>query len=148
MWKQLTEQEIAEMFEDMEYNDRMSEYIPRLAACKRKFTETFYGNTALCVIVLVGAIIDTDNETNFVLLLAALIAIFALTTAAVIKREPLIYFAVSLISVVFGFIMGSIMLFIMMAVNVLFYLLTRDIYDVKKLEGYPHFAYKIVRHKN
>lgn len=144
-----TEDQAREMFEDMEYNDRMTEYKFLYEKFKRRFTECTGASLFLAFFMPLFELMSSWDVPNMELGPGASLAVSAvmviLALAAHVKKLPELYILAGIVLILAGIIGGSFVYPIIGVMEIVFYFLTRGMNEVKTLPGYPAFALKQVR---
>lgn len=140
-----------EMFEDIEYNDRMQALRGRMDRYKTLFNDlTLVELLFVLVLEVYNFLVATDKLFGTA---GALVLLFAVPMAFFVysKREPYVFLGITLLYLVLiplGSGMSALLICIFLAaLNVVFHVISRGILALKAEEGYPTFAPRRVRNK-
>lgn len=146
-----TPQQVAEMFEDIEYNERMQAMRGRMDKYKKLFNDlTLVENFFVLTLELYNMLAATDKlfGTAGALLL---LAVVPLSFVVYSKREPYVFLIIAVLYLLL-IPLGkeknvAFICLIFAAVNIIFHVISRGILRLKEEEGYPAFAPRSVRNK-
>ena len=148
---EISDVQYEEMVEDVKYNDRMIENKARFEHKKKEI----YAMCGSNILVALGMILFEAYGSwkvdgfDFSLLLGGIVfvavSVIGIITMAKLKAEwflvqIFVYALSALISI-------SIIPLVLVGMNVAFFLIAKEIAEIKQLEGYPNFLQKKIRNK-
>lgn len=146
------EQQTEEMFEDIEYNNKMIEYRFKFDNIKKRIDASSLSNIFIMGCMLLMEIFSLWNPNNKEIGIGLGFVIFIITvfisSAIIIKRVPELFLILAAIFIVSELIEFNLIQLILAVMNIAFYLVSREIKEIKKLPGYPKFAPRKIRHKS
>lgn len=145
------EQQTEEMFEDIEYNNKMIEYRFKFDNIKKRIDACSLSNIFIMGCMLLMEIFSLWNPNNKEMGIGLAFAIFIITvfisSAIIIKRVPELFLILAAVFIISEIIEFNLIQLILAVMNIAFYLISREIKEIKKLPGYPEFATRKIRHK-
>lgn len=129
-------------FDNLMHNNVMEAY-KRLFDSFKKRLEGFAAFNMLFPLVSIyneiEMIIDGEVMIGFTAAVILALIVIPIAISSNVKRNRTMFLVIAFVYFVATFITGAILLFFITLINIMFFFSLRDIEEIKRLPGYPHF---------